>query len=71
MRELENYLNSSLIQGYDEKIDSEIGAMHSHSITILKDELQNRNLKGVNDHPFSGWLEFSVISRKGKSTSVL
>jgi hypothetical protein len=25
----------------------------------------------VNDHPQSGWLEFSAIGRKGKSTSVL
>ena len=25
----------------------------------------------VNDHPRSGWLEFSAIGRKGKSTSVL
>jgi hypothetical protein len=26
---------------------------------------------GVNYHPQSGWLEFSVTDRKGKSTSVL
>jgi hypothetical protein len=26
---------------------------------------------GDNDHPHSGWLEFSAIGRKGKSTSVL
>jgi hypothetical protein len=69
--ELENFLNNSLIQGCDEKLNSEIGAMQSNSITMLKNELQNGNLKGVNDHPHSGWLEFSVISRKGKSTSVL
>ncbi|UCH21235.1 MAG: hypothetical protein JSU83_22480 [Deltaproteobacteria bacterium] len=25
----------------------------------------------VNDHPLCGWVEFSAISRKGKSTSVL
>jgi hypothetical protein len=27
--------------------------------------------QGVNDHPHSGWLAFSAIGRKGKSTSVL
>jgi hypothetical protein len=28
-------------------------------------------LPEVNDHPRSGWLEFSALGRKGKSTSVL
>jgi hypothetical protein len=33
--------------------------------------LYGENTGGVNDHPQSGWLEFSAIGRKDKSTSVI
>jgi len=55
-------LHHGLIQGWDEKLNSEIGAIQSNSITMLKNELQNRNSNGVNDHPArcTGGLPFST-----------
>jgi hypothetical protein len=43
-----------------------------HMIFIRKGRHEfNTPISRINDHPHSGWLEFSAIGRKDKSTSVL